>query len=124
MAKECAIGLQVNCTHDKTFRNYENFTFLSAYIHTCLHTLDTDDFVVNQESLELVFSPETPVNSEICFDVNATNDMLVEEDETLMVQTTATNNLDVITWKNSVMDAILTIEDDDGKYSITVLSTQ
>ena len=73
-----------------------------------------------------MFPPETPQNNRICFDVNATDDMLVEDDETLMVLTEATNSLDVITRNNSAMEvdglsvatAVITIVDNDGKCSI------
>lgn len=100
--------------------------FINVCLHTYPHTLDPDDFVVNQYSLELVFPPETPQNTRMCFDVNATDDMLVEDDETVMVQTEATNSLDVITRNNSAMEvdglcvatAVITIVDNDGKGSI------
>ena len=120
MVKECVKELHVDCTSTR------GLTVFHTLFHP--HTLDPDDFVVNQDSLELVFPPEAPQNTRMCFDVNATDDMLVEDDETVLVQTEATNNLDVIMQNTLAMEvdgmsiatAVITIVDDDGKCTCSV----
>lgn len=128
MVKECVKELQVDCTSPRQLQgSYCISHFVSP--HTYPHTLlDPDDFVVNQDSLELVFPPGAPQNTQICFDVNATDDTLVEDDETVLVQTEATNSLDVIMQNTSAMEvdgmsiatAVITIVDDDGKCTCSV----
>ena len=73
----------------------------------------TSDFSpLENEVLVIPFT--TAINNSVCRDVNVTDDMIVEDNETFTITIETSNPNDVIMGPSI---AIVTIVDDDGKYN-------